>query len=207
MGSSQSQIVVPFDELFEVYSDIHSETSTKDCEKKFTTLAKSIRIDTNGFSSSTTPIEKNEYEEEINRLVKWINLSGDNEYLFKDNSQNIVNKQVVVEEILQTKENIDNIAKDGFNRNYLGYFSEENTFKCVFISFSVTEKGSFKHLIYNFTIREHQLKHFLQDLYSAYLEYKLSLQGRSGMEKFCDKYLMTLAEQEIKEIEGYYKIV
>jgi hypothetical protein len=174
-------------------------------------LARSLRISIGHRSWGSTPIERNEYEEEINYLAKTIPLYDSDEhnrYKFGNDANGIIGIEDIFEKILKTNENKDDIAKDGCNYNFLGYFNKENEFQCLFISFGV-EKEIFKYLICNFSIQDYQLKHFLQDLYTTYSNHRLSLSmyKRKGMEEFCDKYLMTLSEQEIKETEGYYTIV
>ncbi len=210
MGLSQSQIDIPFEDIFKVYSNIDDETSTVDSKDHLSNLSKSFKITVNGTSSGTTPIKKKGYEKEIDELVTWvqIHISGEERYRFRLPSKEIVCKKDMMNDILQTKEDADTIVKDGINRNFLGHFLVGGVFKCIFISFNVTEKGSFEFLISHFSVRDYQLKHFLQDMYSAFRSDELSsLWGTDCAEDFYQHYLNKLDEQQIEKIEGYYRII
>nr|QBK85622.1 MAG: hypothetical protein LCMAC101_02170 [Marseillevirus LCMAC101] len=211
MGINQTKLDIPFGEVFEVYSNIDSETSTEDSEKYMQNLAKSFKLNVNSYSSGRNHIDKSNYEEEIDGTVELIDiyLSESKQYSFRGQDLQNIDSKRIIDEILQIKKNVDTILKDGINLNFLGHRQQEKTFQCTFVSFSVNKKGLIEYLTCHFTIQEYQLRYFLQDMYSAYFNNRICFEEDPKPLKFCEKYLENLKEQNISEsaIENYYQIV
>lgn len=200
----QSKIEIPFNEIFEIYSGINlSKTPTDSSKKIFLELAKSMRLTINSYSSnkckSVDPEDHNGDIENFEEILSLDLSREESNYSFGSD----VNLQKIKKCITEIKRETINFS----HLNFLGNYLQDETFHCVAISFDsrkfpLHEKFQTECMILHFSVREQQIKYFLQDLYSAS---NGILNCVTDEIKFFNKHFKDFECTE--NIEEYYRIV